>query len=188
MNHECNSPPPAPPAASIPPQVTVDGGALVDMPGALAAAYVRAGGRAVLMGKPAPVIYNACAEVGSVCVCVCVCARAGLREVVHSGAQGKEGTAVRKVCACSPHARGRCPHGGSPTGPTGPTGAPKRMQHLAPGTRRCTAVPTDRLRPTAHPPILPTSSPARPLTPPCSYWTSALHTLILNHSVLHMDG
>ena len=43
-------------------QVTVDGGELVAMPGSLAAAYARCGGPVVLMGKPAPLIYAACAE------------------------------------------------------------------------------------------------------------------------------
>ncbi|KAG2423639.1 hypothetical protein HXX76_015156 [Chlamydomonas incerta] len=56
-------PPPPVLVVANPDVVTVDGGALVDMPGALAAAYSRAGGRVVLMGKPAPVIYTACAEV-----------------------------------------------------------------------------------------------------------------------------
>ncbi|KXZ41725.1 hypothetical protein GPECTOR_305g833 [Gonium pectorale] len=42
--------------------VTVDGDELVAMPGSLAAAYSAAGGRVVLMGKPAPLIYAACGQ------------------------------------------------------------------------------------------------------------------------------
>ncbi len=39
-------------------QVTVDGDDLITMPGTLAAAYGAAGGHVVLMGKPAPLIYE----------------------------------------------------------------------------------------------------------------------------------
>ena len=41
-------------------QVTVDGPELIVMPGTLAKAYRAAGGHVELMGKPAPLIYQAC--------------------------------------------------------------------------------------------------------------------------------
>lgn len=45
--------------------MTVDGGELRVMPGTLARTYERLGGRVVLMGKPAPVIYaSAVASLG----------------------------------------------------------------------------------------------------------------------------
>ncbi|KAG2491061.1 hypothetical protein HYH03_010507 [Edaphochlamys debaryana] len=49
---------PPPLVVANPDVVTVDGDDLVPMPGALAAAYAGAGGRVVLMGKPAPLIYG----------------------------------------------------------------------------------------------------------------------------------
>jgi ribonucleotide monophosphatase NagD (HAD superfamily) len=44
-------------------QVTVDGDALITMPGTLAHAYQQMGGQVVLMGKPAPLIYAAATSI-----------------------------------------------------------------------------------------------------------------------------
>lgn len=50
---------PLPMIVANPDLVTVDGADLVVMPGTLAKAYAAAGGNVVLMGKPAPLIYDA---------------------------------------------------------------------------------------------------------------------------------
>ncbi|GFR42665.1 hypothetical protein Agub_g3602, partial [Astrephomene gubernaculifera] len=50
---------PPPLIVANPDVVTVDGSQLVPMPGSLAAVYGGAGGRVVLMGKPAALIYSA---------------------------------------------------------------------------------------------------------------------------------
>ncbi|GFH07390.1 uncharacterized protein HaLaN_02182 [Haematococcus lacustris] len=53
---------PLPMVVANPDLVTVDGSALTTMPGTLAAMYSKLGGEVQLMGKPSPLIYQACLE------------------------------------------------------------------------------------------------------------------------------